>query len=131
MINVLIGLFTMIFMISFVLLITVLTEGIMSGAVILIFFWILLLTFDQAERYVINHYFANFMPLKMTDFQHYYIGNEIYRIAGNSISCLGWVAFVSITLSISIIILSTLLSDVRRSKGVGTLLKFAIKIKPQ
>lgn len=119
--NVGIGLMAMLFMISFVLLITILTEGIMTGAVVVIFFWILLLSFDQVRLYQIDHFFANFMPLRMTKFSHYYIGNEIYRIAGNSIDSMSWVVIISGVLSVTIIALSMLFSDLKRSKNLKLL----------
>jgi hypothetical protein len=109
------------FMISFVLLITILTEGIMTGAVVVIFFWILLLSFDQVRLYQIDHFFANFMPLRMTKFSHYYIGNEIYRIAGNSIDSMSWVVIISGILSMITVVLSVLFSDLKRNKNLKML----------
>lgn len=120
-INAGIGLMAIIFMISLVLLITILTEGIMTGGVVVIFFWILLLSFDQVRLYEIDHFFANFMPLKMTKFSHYYIGNEIYRIAGNSIGSMNWVLIISGILSVMIVVLSVLFSDLKRSKDLNKL----------
>lgn len=120
-INVGIGLVAMVFIISLVLLITVLTEGIMTGGVIIIFFWILLLSFDQVRLYEIDHFFANFMPLRMTKFSHYYVGNEIYRIAGNSIVSMNWVLIISGILSVMIVGLSVLFSDLKRSKNLKML----------
>lgn len=115
-INLVIGLVAMIFMISLVLLITILTEGIMTGAVIVAFFWILLVSFDQVRLYEIDHFFANFMPLRMTKFSHYYVGNEIYRIAGNSISCLVWVISVSAIISLGLLTLTTVISSLKLRK---------------
>ena len=120
-INVGIGLMAVLFMISFVLLITILTEGIMTGAVVVIFFWILLLSFDQVRLYQIDRFFANFMPLRMTKFSHYYIGNEIYRIAGNSIDSMSWVVIISGILSMITVVLSVLFSDLKRNKNLKML----------
>ncbi|RDU23848.1 hypothetical protein [Anaerosacchariphilus polymeriproducens] len=115
-INVLIGLLAMIFLIALTLLLTILTEGVMTGAVIIIFFWILLLLFDQIPLYPVNHLFANFMPLRMTDFLHYYTENDIYRIMGNSFTGLSWTALVSAVLSILLLILAVVFSDMKRMK---------------
>ncbi|MCH5344847.1 MAG: hypothetical protein J1E64_12490 [Acetatifactor sp.] len=93
--NVMIGLVALLFVVSFLLLVTVIMEKIMTSAVVFVFFWILLLLFDQMYLWPVNHYFANFMPLRMTTFSHYYVGNEIYRIFGSSLSCMAW----SVTLS--------------------------------
>ena len=105
-------------MISLTLLLTVLSDGVLTGAVGIAFFWILLLIFDQVPLYLVDHYFANFMPLKMTDFQHYYIGNEIYRIAGNSFTCLVWVTFLSVIISVGMILLTISLSNYKLRKGL-------------
>lgn len=93
--NALIGLIAMLFVVSLLLLITILMEKVMTSAVVFAFFWMLLLLFDQMYLWPINHYFANFMPLRMTSFSHYYINNEIYRVFGYSFSCMTWSILVS------------------------------------
>lgn len=108
----------MIFMISLTLLVTVMTEGVLTGAVVIVFFWILLLVFDQMALYPVNHYFCNLMPLRMTDFTHYYIGNETYRILGNSISSLSWVILVSLLSSVFMMISTISFSNIRLRKGL-------------
>lgn len=117
-INVGVGLLAMLFMISLTLLLTVLSGGVLTGAVGIAFFWILLLIFDQVPLYLADHYFANFMPLKMTDFQHYYIGNEIYRVLGNSITSLKWVVSLSVIISLGMITLTIMLSSIKLRKGL-------------
>lgn len=89
-INVMIGLAALLFVVSLLLFLTVFMERIMTSAIVFVFFWILLLLFDQMHLWEINHYFANFMPLRMTAFSHYYVSNEIYRVFGYSISCMAW-----------------------------------------
>ena len=93
--NVVVGLIALLFAVSFLLLVTVIMEKIMTSAVVFVFFWILLLLFDQMYLWPVNHYFGNFMPLRMTTFSHYYVGNEIYRIFGSSLSCMVWSMMLS------------------------------------
>lgn len=93
--NATIGLAALLFVVSLVLLITVVMEKIMASAVVFAFFWILLLLFEQMHLWPVNHYFANFMPLRMTSFSHYYVGNEIYRVSDFSLSCMAWSITVS------------------------------------
>lgn len=93
--NGMIGLAALLFAVSFLIFITVFMEKVMSSAVVFIFFWILLLLFDQMYLWPVNHFFANFMPLRMTSFSHYYIGNEIYRVFGVSLSCMVWSILLS------------------------------------
>lgn len=120
-INAGVGLLAMLFMISLTLLLTVLTDGILAGAVGIAFFWIMLLIFDQVPLYSVDHYFANFMPLKMTDFQHYYVGNEIYRVLGTSITSLKWVTSLSTIISLGMITLTMILSGIKLQKGANRL----------
>lgn len=117
-INVGIGLLAMLFMISYTLLLTVLTNGVLTGAVGIAFFWMLLLVFQKVPLYPVNHFFANFMPLRMTDFQHYYVGSEIYRILGTSFSSLRWVSILSAAISIGAIFLTLFLSHIKLHKGM-------------
>lgn len=98
--NIIIGLIALLFVMSLSMLITIFTEKIMMSAAIFAFFWILLLLFDQMQLWQVNHYFANFMPLRMTSFSHYYVGNEIYRIFGVSLSCMAWSILLSAMLTL-------------------------------
>lgn len=118
MLNVIIGLAALLFVVSLVLLITIVMEKIMTSAVVYVFFWILLLLFDQMYLWPINHYFANFMPLRMTSFTHYYTGNEIYRIFGYSLSCMTWSILLSSLLA-GILLLSAIgWQNVKKKKGL-------------
>jgi len=116
--NVMIGLAALLFVVSFLLFVTVIMEKIMTSAVIFVFFWILLLLFEQMYLWPVNHYFANFMPLRMTSFSHYYVGNEIYRVFGSSLSCMKWSVLVSVLLS-GILLAATIgWEKVKRKKGL-------------
>lgn len=112
--NVLIGFVALIFMICFTLLVTMFMDGIMTGAVAVIFFWILLIIFDQMGLYEVNHWFANFMPLKMTAFSHYYTQNEVYRVFGKSMSCMSWTLLFTTILSIVLLFLTLVGLKLRR-----------------
>lgn len=117
-INAAIGFIALLFSVSLLLLITAVMEKIMVSAVILVIFWVLLLLFDQMYLWQVNHYFANFMPLRMTSFSHYFIGNEIYRIFGFSLSCMTWSILLSSLLA-GIILLSAIgWEKVKRKKGL-------------
>lgn len=117
-INIGVGMLAMLFMISLTLLLTVLTNGVLTSAAGIAFFWILLQIFEQVPLYPVNHYFANFMPLRMTAFQHYYIGNEIYRILGNSLTSLQWVTVLSAAISTGTILLTIFLSNIKLRKVI-------------
>ena len=90
----------------------------MTSAVVFIFFWILLLLFDQMYLWPVNHYFANFMPLRMTSFSHYYIGNEAYRIFGVSLSCMTWSCLLAGLLAGMLLASAILWERGKRKRGV-------------
>lgn len=106
-----IGLLALILMISLTLFVSILADGIMTSGVIIAFFWILLLLFEQMKAFIVDHKFSNFMPLKMVDFQHYYINNELYRIMGHSITSLQWVGIVSGILSVFFLLMAVIFEN--------------------
>lgn len=116
--NVMIGFVALIFAVSFVLFVTVFMEKVMSGAVVLLFFWILLLLFEQMYLWPVNHYFANFMPLRMTSFSHYYIGNERYTIFGQNVSCMTWSILLSLMLACILALSAAGWERVKRKRGL-------------
>lgn len=113
-----IGLVALLFVISLLLVITVFMEKIMTSAVVFAFFWILLLLFDQMYLWPVNHYFANFMPLRMTDFSHYYTGNEVYRIFGCSMSVMSWSILLSGLFAWGLLALAISWEKVKRKRGL-------------
>lgn len=116
--NAAVGFVALLFVISLVILITVVMDQMMTSAVIFIFFWILLLLFDQMYLWPVNHYFANFMPLRMTSFSHYYVGNEIYRICGVSLSGMAWCCLLAGLLAGMLLTAAILWERIKRKRGV-------------
>lgn len=116
--NTMIGLVALVFVVSMVMFITAFMEKIMTSAVVYVFFWILLLLFDQMYLWPINHYFANFMPLRMTSFSHYYTDNEIYRIFGVSLSCMTWSIVLSGLLAGIMMFMAAVFIKIRRKNGM-------------
>lgn len=102
-INVTIGFVALLFVACLSLLLTVVMEKVMNSAVVFAFFWITLLLFGQLYLWQVNHYFADFMPLRLTTFSHYYIGNEIYRFAGMVFESMVWCPAVALALSVVMI----------------------------
>jgi hypothetical protein len=97
--NLFIGYVVLIFMVSLALFVTILFKNILASGSVIAFFLAMLVVFDQVYLYPVNHMFANFMPVRMTDFLHFYTGNELYRICGFHISCMIWSIIVSLILS--------------------------------
>ncbi len=116
--NVAVGFVALLFVVSFIILITIIMDKMMTSAVVFIFFWILLLLFDQMYLWPVNHYFANFMPLRMTSFSHYYIGNEAYRIFGVSLSCMTWSCLLAGLLAGMLLASAILWERGKRKRGV-------------
>ena len=118
MLNIAVGFVALMFAISLMVLITIVMEKMMTSAVIFVFFWILLLLFDQMYLWPVNHCFANFMPLRMTSYSHYYVGNEVYRILGVSLSCMAWSCILVGLLAGMLLAAAILWERVKRKKGL-------------
>lgn len=116
--NLFIGYVLLLFMVSLVLLVTILLKNILAGASVIAIFLVMLVIFNQIYLYPVNHWFTNFMPVRMTDFRHFYIGNELYRIYGFSISCMSWSVVVSLTLSVFLLAGSVIVLYINRKKGL-------------
>lgn len=111
------GYVVLIFMVSLALFVTILLKNILAGASVIAIFLVMLVVFNQIYLYPVNHRFTNFMPVRMTDFWHFYTGNELYRICGSSISCMSWSIVVSLTLSVILLAGSLLALYADRKKG--------------
>lgn len=116
-INLFLGFLAMIFVISFTLLTAILVRQILAGGLILVFAGGCLMLMEQMNNSNVDHLFANFLPLKMIDFPHYYLGSEMYRIFGNSMSTIQWTAIVSLSLSIVFFIFIVICSGKMQKKG--------------
>ena len=96
--NCCVGYLALLVTISFTLLICILVKKMLVCSAILCFFWIFLFVGEQMNLYVTNHWFFNFMPYRMTRFGHYYLENDIYRIAGISMSSMTWTICVALVI---------------------------------
>lgn len=117
-INTAVGFVALLFVVCLLILITVVMGKIMNSAVVFAFFWIMLLLFDQMYLWTLNHYFANFMPLRLAAFSHYYTGNERYRFFGHSFSVLSWSILLSSLIAGVMLVLAIGWQKVKRKKGL-------------
>lgn len=113
-INVLIGFIAVMLVISITYVFSVLVNNILSGAVLVVFLWIIMIMVPK-ENFYIGHYFANFLPYKMTDFNYYYINNEVYTILGKTIHSATWVTIVCTIIFILLMISSMVISNIKLS----------------
>lgn len=112
------GYVVLIFMVSLVLIVTILLKNMLAGASVIAIFLVMLVVFDQVYLYPVNHWFTNFMPVRMTNFWHFYTGNELYRICGLSISCMSWSIVVSLILSVIFLVVGLTTLYIDRKKGL-------------
>jgi hypothetical protein len=117
--NLFIGYVVLIFMVSLALFVTILFKNILASGSVMAFFLVMLVIFNQVYLYPVNHLFTNFMPVRMTDFLHFYLGNELYRICGLSISCMSWSIIVSLILSVTFFVVGVTVLCVNRKKGLS------------
>ena len=113
------GYAVLIFMVSLVLTITILLKNILAGASVIAIFLVMLVIFNQVYLYPVNHWFTNFMPVRMTDFRQFYTGNELYRIFGFSISCMSWSIVISLILSMTFLAVGLTALYINRKKGLS------------
>jgi hypothetical protein len=114
--NVTMGFIAMLLISSLTFLFTVLVDQILSGAVLLAFFWILSIIIPA--HFTITHYFSNFLPYNMTNFNKYYIGNEVYTILGKTIPSIIWVMIVSFIIFIIVTITTIIISNMKLSRDI-------------
>lgn len=114
------GYVVLIFMVSLVLYVTILLKNILAGASVIASFVVMLVIINQIYLYPVNHWFANFMPVRMTDFRQFYLGNELYRICGFSIPCMSWSIIVSLILSMTFLAIGLAVLHVNRKKGLSS-----------
>lgn len=113
------GYVVLVFMVSLALLVTILLRNILASGALLAIFLVMLVICNQIYLYPVNHWFTNFMPVRMTDFWYFYVGNELYRICGFSISCMSWSIVVSLILSVVFLVAGLIALHIYRKKGLS------------
>lgn len=113
------GYVVLVFMVSLALFVTILLRNILSSGAFMAIFMVMLVIFNQIYIYPVNHWFANFMPVRMTDFWHFYTGYELYRICGVSISCMSWSIVVSLMISVIFLAGGLIVLSINRKKGLN------------
>lgn len=114
--NVMTGFIALLLILSITFLFTVIVEQILSGASLLVFLWIIMIVLPH--NFVITHYFSNFLPYNMTNFNKYYIGNEVYTILGRTIPSILWVMIVSFIFFIIITVTTIIISNIKLSRDI-------------
>ncbi len=99
-INCLRGYVALIFVVALTVLISATTERIMVGSVVICFFWLLLLVMEQMMQFEVNHWFANFMPLRLSGSADFYTANEIYHFGGSSFDGIVWCPLIALVISV-------------------------------
>lgn len=117
--NLFMGYVVLIFMVSLTLAVTVFLKNILASGAFLAIFIVMLVICNQIYLYPVSHWFTNFMPVRMTDFWHFYSENELYRILGHSVSCMSWNIVVSLMLSVGLLLAGLIALRVYRKKGLS------------
>ena len=113
------GYVVLVFMVSLVLMVTILIKNILASGSVIAIFMVMLVLFNQIYLYPVNHWFTNFMPVRMTDFWHFYTGNELYRVFGLGISCMSWSIVVSLMLSVGFLLAGLIALRIYRKRGLS------------
>lgn len=104
--NVLIGIISLMFMISLAYFFTTTTKKLLSGAVLLSFTWVIMIVMPKGFSYI-NKYFLDFLPYNITNFRSYYMKNEFYIIFEKVVPNILWIGLILI-ISLSILFLITI-----------------------
>lgn len=99
----------MLFIVSIVMLFSVLAQQMVASGVLVTFLWIIMTIVPPLG--IINRYFLNFLPYNMTNFNTYYIDNEVYSIFGGIFNKSIIVILISIILSGIFILASFIISS--------------------
>lgn len=116
--NISMGLIAVFFMVSVVLFLTSATEQILSGAVLVVFFWVLMLALPSnlLSGYGLPHYVTNFLPYNMTNFNSHYNLCELYSVLGTPILSVYWLMVVGFLVSIVFIVFALLINSIKLRK---------------
>lgn len=107
--NVVIGFLALLMIGGIALLFTVILGEILSGAVFVSFFIAIMISLPN-NNFAFNHWFKNFLPYQMTDFNRYYIHPEIYNVFNQLIPTAIVVIFISIIVVIMLLFLTIRIS---------------------
>ncbi|RDY26279.1 hypothetical protein CHL78_014380 [Romboutsia weinsteinii] len=113
-INVVVGFMAMLVLVAITLLVSSVSEQILSSAVVVTFI-LGIMTMLPNNKFYFNHYFKNFVPYSMTNFKHYYLYPEIYNVFGKIIPTYTLVTLVSFIACIVFIILTVVISNKKLS----------------
>lgn len=115
--NAVIGFMAVLVMVSVTLLFTVITEQILSGAV-LVTFVLGIMTSLPSNNYSLNHYFKNFMPYDMTNFNRFYINPDVYSVFGKIVPSAIMVILVSFIIYVIFTTCTLVISNIRLSSKI-------------
>lgn len=107
-INCLRGYAALIFVAALTILVSATTERIMVGSVIVCFFWLLLFVMEKMMQFEVNHWFANFMPLRLSGSADFYTSNEVYHFGEGSFDGIVWCPTIAVAVSVIMIALAVL-----------------------
>jgi hypothetical protein len=116
--NVVMGYAAVLFMTSIIFLITVITEQIIAGGVLITFFWIMMFTLPSNlfTSVGITHNLSNFLPYNMTNFNKFFRNNEIYEVFGQMIPSYLWVMIVTLVITACLTVATNIVADLKISK---------------
>ena len=69
------------------------------------------------NKFEFNHYFKNFVPYHMTNFNRYYIFPEIYTLFGTIVPTYNMVIVVGVVLYVILIVSTMFMSNRKLVKG--------------
>ncbi len=116
--NVSMGFIAAFMMISIVLFLTSAAEHILSGAVLTVFLWVLMLALPNnlISNFGISHYITNFLPYNITNFSSYYNLCELYSAFGKPILSAYWIIPAGFLISVILLAFTFALNNIKLEK---------------
>jgi hypothetical protein len=116
--NISMGLLAVFVMISIVLFLTSAVDQILSGAALVVFFWVLMLALPNnlLSDFDITHFATNFLPFNMINFSNHYNMGELYSVFGRFVPGFYWIMLIGFLTSFILIVLIVAINYVKLSK---------------
>lgn len=118
--NLCMGFIAAFMMMSIVLFLTSAAENILSGAVLAVFFWILMLALpsDLISDFGISHYMTNFLPYNITNFSSHYNLCELYGAFGSFFLSVYWIIPTGFLISVVLIAFTLTINNIKLKKKI-------------
>ncbi|MFV0343892.1 MAG: hypothetical protein ACK5JH_13560 [Anaerocolumna sp.] len=116
--NILLGFVAVLLMTYITIFVSIIFRKILNAGIVIIFIWILMFTLPN-EIYVgynFSHYFTNFLPYNIINFNKYYLYNDVYNLNGNIMFSYYIVSVITIIITLILAFITYILLKMKIKK---------------